>query len=98
LKKIRKYRIKNKKRKILLKEKWMYRNKDKHSMITKAYFKELKEFKKAAKFKNAFLNFRLFHKKRRELATGIRLHLKYDVRLRHRKIFFRVSKYGQIKK
>ena len=75
----------------------MYKRQKQH-FLTRFFFKDLSELKKASKSKNSFLNFKLRNKKRKELSIGTRIHSKHDVRLRHRKIFFRVSKYGQVKK
>jgi len=84
-------------KKQLLKNKVLFRNKYKQHFLTRFFFKELNDLKKASKFKNSFLNFKLRNKKKKELSLGTRIHAKHDIRLRHRKIFFRVSKYGQIK-
>jgi hypothetical protein len=86
------------KKKMLLKNKSLLRSKYKQHFLTRFFFKDLSELKKASKSKNSFLNFKLRNKKRKELSIGTRIHSKHDVRLRHRKIFFRVSKYGQVKK
>lgn len=80
------------------KRKTLKDKKIKETFLNYFFFKELAEFKKASEFKNSFLNFKLSNKKKRELSMGTRIHTKYDVQLRHRKIFFRVSKYGQLKK
>lgn len=85
-------------KKQLSKNKKLLNNRYKKHFLTRFFFKELRDFKKASKFKNSFLNFKLRNKKRKELSMGTRIHSKYDVRLRHRKIFFRVSKHGQLKK
>ena len=79
----------------LSKNKNLLRRKLRKNFLTKFFFKELIDLKKASKFKNSFLNFKLLNKKKRELEMGTRIHSKHDVRLRHRKIFFRVSKHGQ---
>jgi len=86
------------KKKMLLKNKSLLRSKYKQHFLTRFFFKDLSDLKKASKSKNSFLNFKLRNKKRKELSIGTRIHSKHDVRLRHRKIFFRVSKYGQVKK
>lgn len=82
-------------KKQLLKNKILFKAKYKQHFLTRFFFKELNDLKKASKFKNSFLNFKLRNKKKKELSLGTRIHAKHDVRLRHRKIFFRVSKYGQ---
>ena len=83
---------------MLSRNKSLLRLKYRQHFLTRFFFKDLNELKKASKFKNSFLNFKLRNKKKRELEMGTRIHSKHDIRLRHRKIFFRVSKYGQIKK
>lgn len=83
-------------KKQLLKNKVLFKAKYKQHFLTRFFFKELNDFKKASKFKNSFLNFKLRNKKKKELSIGTRIHAKHDIRLRHRKIFFRVSKYGQL--
>jgi hypothetical protein len=98
LNKIDLFRKRRYKKKMLLKNKSLLRNKYKQHFLTRFFFKDLNELKKASKSKNSFLNFKLRNKKRKELSMGTRIHSKHDVRLRHRKIFFRVSKYGQVKK
>lgn len=98
LNRIDKYRKKKYKKKLLLRNKLLLKAKYKQHFLTRFFFKELKDLKKASKFKNSFLNFKLRNKKKKELSMGTRIHAKHDVRLRHRKIFFRVSKYGQLKK
>jgi hypothetical protein len=92
------FRKRKYKRKMLLRNKVLLRNKYKQHFLTRFFFKDLNDLKKASKSKNSFLNFKLRNKKRKELAMGTRIHSSHDVRLRHRKIFFRVSKHGQIKK
>jgi hypothetical protein len=84
-------------KKQLLKNKVLFRNKYKQHFLTRFFFIEFIDLVKASKFKNSFLNFKLRNKKKKELSLGTRIHAKHDIRLRHRKIFFRVSKYGQIK-
>lgn len=86
------------KKRMLLKNKSLLRSKYRQHFLTRFFFKDLNDLKKASKSKNSFLNFKLRNKKRKELSIGTRIHSKHDVRLRHRKIFFRISKYGQIKK
>jgi hypothetical protein len=95
---IRQFKLYKLKRYLLKKNKALLRSKFRQHFLTRFFFKELGDLKKASKFKNSFLNFKLLNKKKRELKIGTRIHQRYDVRLRHRKIFFRVSKYGQIKK
>lgn len=92
------FRKRKYKKKMLLRNKTLLRSKYKQHFLTRFFFKDLNDLKKASKSKNSFLNFKLRNKKRKELSMGTRIHSKHDVRLRHRKIFFRVSKYGQIKK
>ncbi|MGL5725448.1 hypothetical protein, partial [Cetobacterium sp.] len=98
LNKIDLFRKRKYKKKMLLRNKALLRNKYKQHFLTRFFFKDLSDLKKASKSKNSFLNFKLRNKKRKELSMGTRIHSKHDVRLRHRKIFFRVSKYGQVKK
>jgi len=92
------FRRKKYKKRQLNKNKVLLRSKYKQHFLTRFFFKDLSELKKASKFKNSFLNFKLRNKKKKELEMGTRIHSKHDIRLRHRKIFFRVSKYGQVKK
>jgi hypothetical protein len=92
------FRKRKYKKRMLLRNKTLLRSKYKQHFLTRFFFKDLSDLKKASKSKNSFLNFKLRNKKRKELSMGTRIHNKHDVRLRHRKIFFRVSKYGQIKK
>jgi len=92
------FRKRKYKKKMLLRNKTLLRSKFKQHFLTRFFLKDLNDLKKASKSKNSFLNFKLRNKKRKELSIGTRIHSKHDVRLRHRKIFFRVSKYGQIKK
>jgi len=92
------FRRKKYKKRQLNKNKALLRSKYKQHFLTRFFFKDLSELKKASKFKNSFLNFKLRNKKKKELEMGTRIHSKHDIRLRHRKIFFRVSKYGQVKK
>lgn len=92
------FRKRKYKKKMLLKNKTLLRNKYRQHFLTRFFFKDLSDLKKASKSKNSFLNFKLRNKKKKELSMGTRIHNKHDVRLRHRKIFFRVSKYGQVKK
>ena len=92
------FRKRKYKKRMLLRNKSLLRNKYKQHFLTRFFFKDLNDLKKASKSKNSFLNFKLRNKKRKELSMGTRIHSKHDVRLRHRKIFFRVSKHGQIKK
>lgn len=92
------FRKRKYKKKMLLKNKTLLRSKYKQHFLTRFFFKDLNDLKKASKSKNSFLNFKLRNKKKKELSMGTRIHNKHDVRLRHRKIFFRVSKYGQVKK
>ncbi len=92
------FRKRKYKKRMLLRNKSLLRNKYKQHFLTRFFFKDLSDLKKASKSKNSFLNFKLRNKKRKELSMGTRIHSKHDVRLRHRKIFFRVSKHGQIKK
>ena len=89
----RKYR-----KRVLSRNRSLLRLKYRQHFLTRFFFKDLSELKKASKFKNSFLNFKLRNKKRKELAMGTRIHSKHDIRLRHRKIFFRISKHGQVKK
>nr|AOS85661.1 ribosomal protein S7 [Naegleria fowleri] len=91
--------LKTKKRMFFKSLKYKFKDKKiKETFLNYFFFKELAEFKKAAEFKNSILNFKRSNKRKRELSMGTRIHTKYDVKLRHRKIFFRVSKYGQLKK
>lgn len=92
------FRKRKYKRRMLLRNKTLLRNKYKQHFLTRFFFKDLNDLKKASKSKNSFLNFKLRNKKRKELSMGTRIHSTHNVRLRHRKIFFRVSKHGQIKK
>lgn len=92
------FRKRKYKKRMLLRNKALLRSKYKQHFLTRFFFKDLSDLKKASKSKNSFLNFKLRNKKRKELSIGTRIHSKHDVRLRHRKIFFRVSKYGQVKK
>jgi len=92
------FRKRKYKKKMMLRNKLVLRNKYKQHFLTRFFFKDLNDLKKASKSKNGFLNFKLRNKKKKELSIGTRIHSKHDVRLRHRKIFFRVSKYGQVKK
>lgn len=92
------FRKRKYKKKMLQRNKALLRSKYKQHFLTRFFFKDLSDLKKASKSKNSFLNFKLRNKKRKELSMGTRIHSKHDVRLRHRKIFFRVSKHGQIKK
>ncbi len=98
LNKIDLFRKRRYKKRMLLKNKSLLRSKYRQHFLTRFFFKDLNDLKKASKSKNSFLNFKLRNKKRKELSIGTRIHSKHDVRLRHRKIFFRISKYGQIKK
>lgn len=98
LNKIDIFRKRKYKKKMLFKNKALLRSKYRQHFLTRFFFKDLSELKKASKSKNSFLNFKLRNKKRKELSMGTRIHSKHNVRLRHRKIFFRVSKYGQVKK
>lgn len=98
LHKISIFKKKKHKKKMLNKNKVLLRNKYRQHFLTRFFTKDLNELKKASKFKSSFLNFKLRNKKRKELQMGTRIHSRHDIRLRHRKIFFRVSKYGQIKK
>ena len=93
--KSKRLKLYKRKKYLLKKNKNILRNKFKQHFLTRFFFKELGDLKKASKFKNSFLNFKLINKKKRELKMGTRVHKKYDIRLRHRKIFFRISKYGQ---
>lgn len=96
--KLRLFNKRKYKKRILSRNKALLRLKYRQHFLTRFFFKDLNELKKASKFKNSFLNFKLRNKKRRELQMGTRIHSKHDIRLRHRKIFFRISKHGQIKK
>jgi hypothetical protein len=84
-------------KKVLLSNKQLLLNKYRQQFLTRFFIKDLNDLKEAVKSKNSFLNFRLRKKKRKELSIGTRIHTSHNVRLRHRKIFFRVSKYGQSK-
>jgi hypothetical protein len=97
LNRIDSFRTKQYKKRMLHRNKALLRSKYKQHFLTRFFFKDLSELKKASKFKNSFLNFKLKNKKKKELAMGTRIHGKHDIRLRHRKIFFRVSKHGQVK-
>jgi len=95
--KLRLFNKRKYKKRILSRNKSLLRLKHRQHFLTRFFFKDLSELKKASKFKNSFLNFKLRNKKRRELEMGTRIHSKHDIRLRHRKIFFRISKHGQVK-
>jgi len=96
--KLRLFNKRKYKKRVLSRNKALLRLKYRQHFLTRFFFKDLNELKKASKFKNSFLNFKLRNKKRRELEMGTRIHSKHDIRLRHRKIFFRISKHGQIKR
>ncbi len=97
LNRIDSFRRRKYKKRLLQSNKYLLTSKYKQHFLTRFFFKELNELKEASQFKNALLNFKSRSKKRKELSMGTRIHNKHDIRLRHRKIFFRVSKYGQSK-
>jgi len=56
---------------------------------------ELNLFTQAVKYKKGVVNIRPFFRYREEVEKNVRLHNFYNPSLRHRKLFFRTSKFGQ---
>lgn len=64
-------------------------------LMKKFFYKDLRAFYAATKYKNSIVNFKHVYKKKNDLKLSVRLHKRYDEKLTKRRIFFRTTKHGR---